>query len=256
MTSSTRPRRATWTRRSCRQRPSVGGHRAPPRTRVAVSPQGRSPPVPGEEDPTVLSATAGARPRGPNAEGRRSRGRGPRGGLGDEHAIEVVRVEGRKGSPCGGVHSGDCQHLEALAHSASRRPSGASRRPAARWISISHTVAAETSTSCSGCAIASLVAASSVGSSSSSGWMRTSGRTAPRGGSGRLQACPRAGMLGGASPGQRVEGHTGCGAAWLARLTGGQEVAGSNPASPTRKGQVRGSQWPGDPVAPLRWSPK
>ena len=27
--------------------------------------------------------------------------------------------------------------------------------------------------------------------------------------------------------------HTGCGAAWLARLTGGQEVAGSNPASPT-----------------------
>ncbi len=26
---------------------------------------------------------------------------------------------------------------------------------------------------------------------------------------------------------------TGCGAAWLARLTGGQEVAGSNPASPT-----------------------
>src|SRR5205807_8429852 len=28
---------------------------------------------------------------------------------------------------------------------------------------------------------------------------------------------------------------TGCGAAWLARLTGGQEVAGSNPASPTRK---------------------
>ncbi len=27
---------------------------------------------------------------------------------------------------------------------------------------------------------------------------------------------------------------SGCGAAWLARLTGGQEVAGSNPASPTR----------------------
>ena len=26
---------------------------------------------------------------------------------------------------------------------------------------------------------------------------------------------------------------TGCGAGWLARLTGGQEVAGSNPASPT-----------------------
>src|SRR5205807_7580248 len=33
---------------------------------------------------------------------------------------------------------------------------------------------------------------------------------------------------------------TGCGAAWLVRLTGGQEVAGSNPASPTRKHQVRG----------------
>ena len=33
----------------------------------------------------------------------------------------------------------------------------------------------------------------------------------------------------------RVPGQssTGCGAAWLARLTGGQEVAGSNPASPT-----------------------
>ncbi len=29
--------------------------------------------------------------------------------------------------------------------------------------------------------------------------------------------------------------HTGCGAAWLARLTGGQEVPGSNPGSPTRK---------------------
>ena len=27
--------------------------------------------------------------------------------------------------------------------------------------------------------------------------------------------------------------HTGCGAAWLARLTGGQEVPGSNPGSPT-----------------------
>jgi hypothetical protein len=26
---------------------------------------------------------------------------------------------------------------------------------------------------------------------------------------------------------------TGCGAAWLARLTGGQEVPGSNPGSPT-----------------------
>ena len=29
--------------------------------------------------------------------------------------------------------------------------------------------------------------------------------------------------------------HAGCGAAWLARLTGGQEVPGSNPGSPTRK---------------------
>ena len=31
----------------------------------------------------------------------------------------------------------------------------------------------------------------------------------------------------------------GCGAAWLARLTGGQEVPGSNPGSPTRTVQVR-----------------
>src|SRR6266567_9378039 len=37
--------------------------------------------------------------------------------------------------------------------------------------------------------------------------------------------------------------NTGCGAAWLARLTGGQEVAGSNPASPTRKVQVRRGFW-------------
>ena len=29
--------------------------------------------------------------------------------------------------------------------------------------------------------------------------------------------------------------HTGCGAAWLARLTGGQEVPGSNPGSPTHR---------------------
>ena len=35
--------------------------------------------------------------------------------------------------------------------------------------------------------------------------------------------------------------HTGCGAVWLARLTGGQEVAGSNPVSPTAKGQVNRS---------------
>lgn len=32
--------------------------------------------------------------------------------------------------------------------------------------------------------------------------------------------------------GSRVDFHAGCGAAWLARLTGGQEVAGSNPVSP------------------------
>ena len=32
---------------------------------------------------------------------------------------------------------------------------------------------------------------------------------------------------------------TGCGAAWLTRLTGGQEVGGSSPPSPTRNGQFR-----------------
>ena len=31
-----------------------------------------------------------------------------------------------------------------------------------------------------------------------------------------------------------LEKATGCGAAWLARLTGGQKVAGSNPVTPTR----------------------
>jgi Excalibur calcium-binding domain len=33
----------------------------------------------------------------------------------------------------------------------------------------------------------------------------------------------------------KVEGGTGCGAAWLARLSGGQEVPGSNPGTPTRE---------------------
>ena len=33
----------------------------------------------------------------------------------------------------------------------------------------------------------------------------------------------------------RSEQDTGCGAAWLARLTGGQEVPGSNPGSPTSR---------------------
>ena len=37
---------------------------------------------------------------------------------------------------------------------------------------------------------------------------------------------------------------TGCGAAWLARRSGGPKVVGSNPASPTRIPQVRGSRSP------------
>ena len=45
---------------------------------------------------------------------------------------------------------------------------------------------------------------------------------------------PRGGMERQKSSVQRIKGHTGCGAAWLARLTGGQEVAGSSPASPTQ----------------------
>ena len=41
-------------------------------------------------------------------------------------------------------------------------------------------------------------------------------------------------------------GHAGCGAAWLARLTGGQEVPGSNPGSPTeRAGQRPCLSWCG-----------
>ena len=214
MTSSTRPRRATWTRRRCRQRPSAGRRRAAPRTRVAVSPQGRTPPVPGEEGPPALSASVQRKEPDPVV-------RKPKVDAHEDEVLEAPSCALDLDLPHGRRRD---EHLLLGVHS---------RR-----------------------AIASLVAASSVGSSSSSGWMRTSGRAAPRGGSGRLQACPRGGMLGEASPGQRVEGHTGCGAAWLARLTGGQEVAGSNPASPTRKVQVRGSQWPGNPVAPLRWSPK
>src|SRR5207245_7247175 len=35
--------------------------------------------------------------------------------------------------------------------------------------------------------------------------------------------------------GDKVEVETGCGAAWLARLSGGQEVPGSNPGTPTRE---------------------
>jgi hypothetical protein len=48
---------------------------------------------------------------------------------------------------------------------------------------------------------------------------------------------------------------TGCGAAWLARLTGGQEVAGSNPASPTEPNRNRieteSKPNPGRPGLPL-----
>ncbi len=42
----------------------------------------------------------------------------------------------------------------------------------------------------------------------------------------------RQGPIHGYRPGA---GETGCGAAWLARLTGGQEVPGSNPGSPTSR---------------------
>ena len=44
---------------------------------------------------------------------------------------------------------------------------------------------------------------------------------------------------------------TGCSAAWLARLTGGQEVDGSNPSSPIRLGpwQDRAESSIGEPVS-------
>jgi hypothetical protein len=42
-------------------------------------------------------------------------------------------------------------------------------------------------------------------------------------------------------PSYLVVCNAGCGAAWLARLTGGQEVPGSNPGSPTRNMQLSGS---------------
>ena len=41
-------------------------------------------------------------------------------------------------------------------------------------------------------------------------------------------------------PCARLGDPTGCSAAWLARLTGGQKVVGSNPASPTRHGETEG----------------
>src|ERR1700683_3671929 len=53
-----------------------------------------------------------------------------------------------------------------------------------------------------------------------SGWARA----LSRGGHGGPGLCPRDPLS---------DRHTGCGAAWLARLTGGQEVPGSNPGSPT-----------------------
>ena len=45
---------------------------------------------------------------------------------------------------------------------------------------------------------------------------------------------------------------TGCGAAWLARLTGGQEVPGSNPGSPTAQRQATvATRWAGDGPADI-----
>jgi hypothetical protein len=50
-------------------------------------------------------------------------------------------------------------------------------------------------------------------------------------------------------PAARLMTLTGCGAAWLARLTGGQEVGSSNLPSPTGTYQVDGQKGP-----PRRWS--
>jgi hypothetical protein len=49
-------------------------------------------------------------------------------------------------------------------------------------------------------------------------------------------------------PAARVNLFTGCGAAWLARLTGGQEVGSSNLPSPTTKMQVDWVKWTADEV--------
>jgi hypothetical protein len=61
---------------------------------------------------------------------------------------------------------------------------------------------------------------------------------------GSQKGCERAGALPpkyrGRGPPDLRKQCTGCGAVWLARLTGGQEVPGSNPGSPTKQSQVRG----------------
>jgi hypothetical protein len=50
---------------------------------------------------------------------------------------------------------------------------------------------------------------------------------------------------------------TGCGAAWLARLTGGQEVGGSSPPSPTLPswGDRQPGVAPTRPTPPVPWTP-
>jgi hypothetical protein len=69
-------------------------------------------------------------------------------------------------------------------------------------------------------------------------WLRAGARVAPETPPGEL--ADRSGGQG-QGPGTAKLNGSGCGAAWLARLSGGQEVPGSNPGTPTERMPIAGS---------------